>query len=373
MDSSEQDAATPLLVVVCNQKGGTAKTTTAVNVSVCLAAMGYRAVLVDIDAQGNATRNVGLPVRPRLGAYDLLCRGASFADTGVPTVYPGLALVPATSLLALADVQANAGGVSHTMLRDAVHQLGGVADFVLVDCPPTLGAMVVNAIAAADQLLVPVCADSFALDGLNQTWDMMHQVNSRLTAVSGVLMVAHDRSDVDDQAIEEQARSRVGPAVFAAAIPADATVFAAVAKDIPVCVLDPDAPAARAYLHVTSELLTRARIDHGATIATPPNTPEQAREMLLRWRRMRVPAAAIPPPPPAPPVIAPPPREPLPQHLRLPLRAAPAAGPDGGGETSPDWHNPHFLLALAGILVLGPALMWLGWLGLGLLRSLWLS
>ncbi|MBY0430506.1 MAG: ParA family protein, partial [Rhodospirillales bacterium] len=250
--------ARPLIIAVCNQKGGSAKTTTAVNIATCLGALGCRVIVFDLDAQGNATRSFGVHPLPDVGAYDALCGDAPLVEVCLPTACDRVALAPATPRLAFANLDLKAAEHSREIFLSLLEPLTGEVDVVVIDCPPTLGAMTVTAIAAADSLLVPVTADPFAMDGLDRSWTLMRRLGTTQEAASGILLIGEDASPLSVDLVK-RIRRQYGAAVYAATVPADLQVVQSNAASQPVCLYDPECPAAAAYLTLSREWMQRMR------------------------------------------------------------------------------------------------------------------
>src|SRR3954467_9839192 len=168
------------IYAIANQKGGVGKTTTAVNVAACIAEAGYGALLVDIDAQANATVGLGLPKDLRPGVYEVLAGDATLEDAVRPTDVPGLALLPAGPDLAGANVELPRIAGSEMRLRDALADVRDRYAFTLLDCPPSLGPLTINALVAADRVIVPVQTEYFALEGLAGPVGTLELVKERL-------------------------------------------------------------------------------------------------------------------------------------------------------------------------------------------------
>jgi chromosome partitioning protein len=245
---------------IANQKGGVGKTTTAVNVAACVAEAGRETLLIDLDPQCNATVGVGQAKDLEPNAYDVLSGTATPADAAVATAIPGLRLVPSTPELAGAAVELPRLAGSETRLREA---LAGVREeylFTILDCPPSLGPLTVNALVAADRVIVPVQAEYFALEGLAGLLDTLglirRELNPGLT-VAGMLLTMHDGRTRLGQDVEREVRAHFPELVFDTVIPRNVRVGEAPSFGRPVTSHDPASSGAVAYLRLAREVAAR--------------------------------------------------------------------------------------------------------------------
>ena len=252
----------PVVLAVFNQKGGIGKTTTSVNLAACLAALGRTVCVIDLDSQGNATTSLGVSPPPAIGAYDVMVGRVSMASAVRPTRIPGVTICAASDDLAAVDIELAADPNRPQMtLRRRIEADPPRADFILIDCPPALGMLPVNALAAADGVVLPVSPQPLAHDGLHKAWHhvgvIRNHLNPRLV-VEGILITFGDESP-EALVQAETIRREFGFRVFSTIIPQDPSVVAASGKDIPVAVYEPDGVVANCYLNLAGELLERTR------------------------------------------------------------------------------------------------------------------
>ena len=245
---------------IANQKGGVGKTTTAVNLAACVAEAGYEALLIDIDPQCNATLGLGLPKDAELTVYDVLVGNASFDQVIRATSIGHLSVAPAGPDLAGATVELPRVPGSETRLRTALEPIRERFAFTLLDCPPSLGPLTVNALVAADRVIVPVQAEYFALEGLAGLLDTLsliqREMNPRLT-VAGMLLTMHDGRTRLAQDVEREVREHFPELVFDTVIPRNVRIGEAPSFGKPVIHHDPHCAGADAYFELAKEVAAR--------------------------------------------------------------------------------------------------------------------
>jgi chromosome partitioning protein len=254
----------PRIIAVANQKGGVGKTTTAINLGAALAEQGLKVLLVDVDPQGNASTGLGADSKERGSTtYDLLLEEAAIQDVVRPTKTEGLFLAPSTTDLSSADIELVANEKRSHMLHDALRQPAMEAfafDYVLIDCPPSLNLLTVNAMVAAHSVLVPLQSEFFALEGLSQLMITIREVRQTANPdlrIEGVVLTMYDQRNNLAQQVEADARDNLGDLVFTTVVPRNVRVSEAPSYAMPVLTYDNLSKGSQAYRALAKEMLGR--------------------------------------------------------------------------------------------------------------------
>ncbi len=265
-DYSEKDPVNHVIgqtkiIAILNQKGGVGKSTTAINLAAALGELGKQVLLVDLDPQGNSTSGLGVEKAQLDGCiYDVLLADVNIQDVIIPDVCSDLDLVPATINLAGAEVELVTEMARENRLKDAIGSLRGKYDYILIDCPPSLGLLTVNALVAADKLLIPIQCEFYALEGVTKLLESMKRVKSRLNPtldIFGVLMTMYDQRTTLSKQVVDEVRNYFGQTVFNTPIPRSVKISEAPSFGMPITEYDPSGKGALAYRELAKEVINR--------------------------------------------------------------------------------------------------------------------
>ena len=263
-----QAARRPRVLVVANQKGGVGKTTTAINLGTALAAVGEPTLVIDLDPQGNASTGLGIPRTERkVTIYDVLMGEAKIADAVMTTRIPRLSLVASTVDLSGAELEMIGMERRNFRLKDALaeYSVHGTSPFsyVLIDCPPSLTLLTINAMAAADAVVVPLQCEFFALEGLSQLLKTIELVRANLNPsleIQGIVLTMFDKRNKLSDQVAADVRENMGEKVYATVIPRNVRISEAPSHGLPALVYDLRCPGSQAYIKLAGELIQRERL-----------------------------------------------------------------------------------------------------------------
>lgn len=248
-------------ITIANQKGGVGKTTTAINLGTAMAATGKRVLIIDLDPQGNASTGLGISRAERaVSSYDLLVGEHSIGSAAIPTKVPRLDIVPATVDLSGAEIELVEFEERTHRLAQAVEPDRARWDVMLIDCPPSLGLLTINAMVAADSLLVPLQCEFFALEGLSQLLTTVERIRSRFNpglGIIGVALTMYDRRNRLTDQVSDDVRAVLGKVVFDTVIPRNVRLSEAPSHGLPALIYDHRCPGSEAYISLARELLQR--------------------------------------------------------------------------------------------------------------------
>ncbi|WP_296818659.1 ParA family protein [Brevundimonas sp.] len=263
-----REAPPPRVLAVANQKGGVGKTTTAINLGTALAAVGERVLLIDMDPQGNASTGLGVPrEQRRVTIYDAMVDGRPLHEAAVATAVPGLWIVPSDPDLSGIEIELSHADRRSYRLRDGIEKLKQLKaaispTYVLIDCPPSLNLLTVNAMSAADAVLVPLQCEFFALEGLTQLMRTVELVRSSLNPrleIQGIVLTMYDRRNALSGQVEADVRGHFGDRVYETVIPRNVRVSEAPSFGKPALIYDLKCAGSQAYLRLARELVRREK------------------------------------------------------------------------------------------------------------------
>jgi len=269
---SNPDGRRPRVLVVANQKGGVGKTTTAINLATALAAIGQPALVVDIDPQGNASTGLGIGHDQRERTiYDVLMGDVPLADAIVPTRVPRLSIVPATVDLSGAELELIGMERRNNRLKDALEEFARSPAqnfaYVLIDCPPSLTLLTVNAMVAADAVIVPLQTEFFALEGLSQLLKTIDRVRTNLNPaleIQGIILTMFDKRNKLSDQVAADVRGHMGDKVYRTVIPRNVRISEAPSHGLPALIYDLKCPGSQAYIRLAGELVQREKAREAA-------------------------------------------------------------------------------------------------------------
>ena len=249
------------VIAVVNQKGGVGKTTTSVNLCACIATLGHRVLLIDIDPQSNSTSGIGInKAKIKNSIYDVIINGSSLKDCYMKTMLDNLTIVPSAAELSGAEVELVTVISRETKLKEAIDEIRDDFEYIFIDCPPSLGLLTINALTASDNLMVPIQCEYYAMEGLAQLINSVRLVRQHLNPslnFEGVLLTMYDsRTNLSDQVMTE-VKKHFKEKVYKTVIPRNVRLSEAPSYGLPITLYDPSCTGAKAYHSLANEFLSQ--------------------------------------------------------------------------------------------------------------------
>jgi len=247
------------VIALANQKGGVGKTTTSVNLGACLAEMHQKVLLIDLDPQGNATSGTGIE-KPTIeeDIYDVLVNDAELKNVILESAHPGLDIAPTTIQLSGAEMELTSMMARVTRLNDAIKTVSDQYDYILIDCPPSLGLLTINAFTASDSILIPVQSEYYALEGLSQLLNTIKLVQKHFNPdlkIEGVLLTMYDERTNLGQQVKEEVQKFFGDKVYETIIPRNVRLAEAPSHGLPIIDYDPRSKGSLVYVELAKEVV----------------------------------------------------------------------------------------------------------------------